>query len=127
MNRPANVLRVLIAVHLVWTFLLTPAAFEPRPFSAISLIGWLSLLLIFTTVGLDIAAFAIVGRNARRAGQLAAVGPFLFVGPFIGDQLGYFASLPAPTRVTVLEIAALVTQIAILFVALRLRRAPVAA
>jgi len=127
MNRPVNVLRVLIAVHLVWTFLLTPAALEPRPFSSISPIGWLSLLLIFTTVGLDIAAFAIVGRNPRRAGQLAAIGPFLFVGPFVGDQLGYFASLAAPARVTVLEIAALITQIAILFVALRLRRAPVSA
>ena len=127
MNRPATPFRVLIAIHVVWTFLLTPAALEPRPFSSISPIGWLSLVLIFTTVGLDIAAFAIVGRNPARAGLLAAIGPFLFVGPFIGDQIGLFASLRPPTQVTLLEVAAFATQLAILAVALRLRREAVTA
>jgi hypothetical protein len=44
------------------------------------------------------------------------------VGPFIGDQLGYFATIAAPTRITVLELLALATQVAILFVAIRIRR-----
>jgi len=122
MSRTAIALRVLIGLHLVWTFLLTPAALEPRPFSTISLIGWVSLVLIFATVGLDIAAFLIVGRNVRRAALLAAIGPFLLVGPVIGDQLGLFASLPAPAQIVALEFAALLTQVAILVVAIRLRR-----
>ena len=122
MTRPATLLRGLIAVHLVWTFLLTPAALEPRPFSSITVVGWVSLALIFTTVGLDIAAFAIVGRNPRTAALLASIGPFLFVGPFIGDQLGFFATLPAPTQVTALEVAALATQLAILFIAMAVDR-----
>jgi hypothetical protein len=124
MIRPATQLRLLIGAHLVWTFLLTPAALETRPFSTITPIGWLSLVLIFTTVALDIAAFALVGRNPRLAGSLAAIGPFLFVGPFLGDQVGLFSSLRAPTTVTALELVAFVTQLAILYVAVRLRREP---
>jgi hypothetical protein len=122
MTRSVTMLRILIAVHLVWTALLTPAALEPRPFSSISPIGWISLALIFTTVGLDIVAFVIVRRNPRLAGLLAAIGPFLFVGPFLGDQLGLFASLPAPARITLLEVLAFLTQLAILYVAIGLRR-----
>jgi hypothetical protein len=122
MSRSATVLRGLIAVHLVWTFLLTPLALEPRPVSSINPLGDVSLLLIFTVVALDIAAFVIVGRNPATAWRLAAVGPFIFVGPFIGDQLGYFATIAAPTRITVLELLAFATQVAIFFVALRIRR-----
>jgi hypothetical protein len=121
MSRPVT-LRILIAVHLVWTFLLTPIALEPRPFSTINPIGWASLAMIFTTVGLDIAAFAILSRNARTAATLAAIGSVLFIPPFVGDQLGLFSTLRPPTQITVVEIAALVTQLAILVVALRLRR-----
>jgi hypothetical protein len=44
------------------------------------------------------------------------------VGPFIDDQLGYFATLAPPTRITVLEVLAFATQLAILFVSLRIRR-----
>jgi hypothetical protein len=122
MSRPTTVLRGLIAVHLLWTFLLTPLALEPRPFSSINLLGYASLALIFTVVGLDIAAFVLVDRRPAVAWRLAAFGPFLFVGPLIGDQLGYFATIAAPLRITVLEVLAFVTQVAILFVALRLRR-----
>lgn len=121
MNRPATILRILIAIHVLWTFLLTPAALEPRPFESITVVGWISLILIFTVVALDIAAFALVGRNPRLAAGLAGVGPFLLVGPVIGDQLGYFATIAAPLQITLLELAALATQVAILFVALRLR------
>jgi hypothetical protein len=127
MNRPIATLRVLIAVHLVWTFLLTPAALEPRPFSSITVIGWLSLVLVFTTVGLDIVAFALAGRNPRTAGLLAAIGPFLFVLAFLADQAGLFATLPAPSQITILEILALATQLAILYVAAGLRRRPLEA
>jgi hypothetical protein len=123
MSRPATLLRALVAVHLLWTFLLTPVALEPRPFSAITAIGYLSLVLIFTVVALDIAAFIFVGRNPRRASSLAAAGPFLFVGPFIGDQLGLFATTRPPTQITVLEIAAFATQLALLYTAVRLRLA----
>ncbi len=122
MPRPTTQLRVLIAAHLIWTVLLTPAALETRPFSAITQLGWISLALIFTTVGLDIAAFVVAERKPRTAGLLAAIGPFLFVGPFLGDQAGLFATLPAPAPITVVEVVALATQVAILFVALRLRR-----
>ena len=125
MKRTTATLRALIGVHLVWTVLLTPAAFETRPFSTITPIGWISLVLIFTTVGLDIAAFILAGRNPRMAGMLAAIGPFLFVGPFIGDQAGLFSTLRAPVQITVLEVLAFLTQLTILWAALRLRRSAV--
>jgi hypothetical protein len=121
MSRPVT-LRILIALHLVWTFLLTPLALEPRPFSTINPIGWVSLAMIFTTVGLDIAAFLLLARRPRTAASIAAIGSVLFIPPFIGDQLGLFSTLAPPTQITVVEVAALVTQLAILVVAVRLRR-----
>ena len=122
MTRYALWLRLFIGLHLLWTVLLTPAVLETRPFSTITQIGWISLALIFTTVGLDIVAFVLAGGRPRIAGLVAAVGPFLFVGPFIGDQLGLFSTLPAPGAIVVVEVLALATQLAILYVALRMRR-----
>lgn len=122
MNRPATQLTLLIVAHLVWTVLLTPAAFETRPFSTFTPIGWVSLALIFTTVGLDIAALILVGRKPQLAGSMAAIGPFLFVGPFIGDQVGLFSTLRPPTAISLLEVLAFLTQLTILWVALRVRR-----
>ena len=124
MIRPATMLRALIGIHVLWTFLLTPLALEPRPFSSITVIGYLSLALIFTVVALDLVAFAVVGRNPRLARRLAVLGPFLLVGPVIGDQLGFFATIAPPFQITLLEIAALATQIAILYVAVRLPLEP---
>jgi hypothetical protein len=122
MFRSATTLRVLILAHLVWTFLLTPVALEPRPFSSISPLGWLSLVLIFTTVALDVAAFGLVGRNPRQAALLAALGPVLFVGPYLGDLLGLFSSIRAPFQIVAMETIAFVTQLAIGYVALGIRR-----
>ena len=116
-------LRILFVAFFVWTFLLTPLALEPRPFSVISPIGFASLALIFTVVVLDIVAFLMLGRNPRTAGLLAAMGPFLYVGPLIGDQGGLFASVRPPLRITIFEVIAFVTQLAILFFAVRLRSA----
>lgn len=44
--------------------------------------------------------------------------------PFVADRAGRFSTLRAPVQITVLEVAALVTQLAILPVALRLRQSP---
>ena len=115
-------LRALVAVHLVWTFLLTPLALEPRPFSSFSPLGFVSLALIFTTVALDVVAFVIVRGRPRLAGTLVAIGALLFAPPFSVDQAGLFSTLPAPTQITILEGAALLTQLALFVVGVRLRR-----
>lgn len=58
------------------------------------------------------------------ASLVAAIGPFLFVGPFIGETiLAFLASVRPPLQVTILEVIAFLTQLAILFFAVRLRRA----
>ena len=116
-------LRILFVAFFVCTFLLTPLALEPRPFSVISPIGFASLVLIFTVVALDIVALLILGRNPRTAGLLAAIGPFLYIGPLIGDQVGLFASIRPPLRITIFEVIAFLTQLVILFFAVRFRSA----
>jgi hypothetical protein len=122
MSRPIALLRGLIVLHLIWTYLLTPLALEPRPFATITVIGWISLVLIFTTVALDIVAFVVAGGRPRLAFLLAAIGPFLLVGPVIGDQVGLFATLPPPPQIVALEALAMLTQLAILYLAVgRLR------
>lgn len=115
-------LRGLVLVHLVWTFLLTPIALEPRPFSSFNLLGFLSLALIFTTVALDIVSFLIVRGRPRLAGTLVAIGALLFAPPFGVDQAGLFSTIPPPTQITILEGAALITQLALFVVGMRLRR-----
>jgi uncharacterized membrane protein len=124
MTVSAVTLRILVGIHLVWTVLLTPIAFEPRPFSSFTALGFLSLAMIFTTVTLDVVAFVISRRRWRAAGTLVVIGGVLFVPPFAIDQLGLFSTQPAPTTIVVLEIAALVTQLALLYVGWRLRRVP---
>jgi len=121
MSRVAQ-LRTLVLVHLVWTFLLTPIAFEPRPFSSFNPLGFVSLALIFTTVGLDIVAFVVVRGRPRLAGTLVAIGALLFAPPFGVDQAGLFSTIPAPTQITILEGAALITQVLLFVVGVRLRR-----
>jgi hypothetical protein len=121
MSRLAQ-LRGLVLVHLVWTFLLTPIALEPRPFSSFGTLAFVSLALIFTTVTLDIIAFVIVRGRPRLAGTLVAIGALLFVPPFGVDQAGLFSTIPAPTQITILEVAALITQLALFVVGFRLRR-----
>jgi len=120
-------LRLLIGVHLVWTFLLTPAAFETRPFASFNPIGFASLALIFTTVTLDIVTLLIVQRRTRLATTLAMVGTALFIPPFLVDRAGLFSTLGAPAAIVVLEYAALITQLAIGYVAYRLRQGTAAA
>ena len=117
-----TILRILVGVHLVWTVLLTPLALEPRPFSSFTPLAFVSLAMIFTTVTLDVVAFVIVGTRTRTAATLVAIGGLLFVPPFIVDQLGLFSTIPAPTQITILEIAALATQLALLYLGMRLRR-----
>ena len=72
---------------------------------------------------LDIAALVLIGRNPRQAALLAAMGPVLFVGPYFGDLLGMFSSIRAPLQIVVMETIAFVTQLAIGYVALGIRRA----
>jgi len=115
-------LRSLVIVHLAWTFLLTPLALEPRPFSSFSPLAFVSLALIFTTVALDVIAFVIVRGRPRLAGTLVAIGALLFAPPFGVDQAGLFSTIPAPTQITILEGAALITQILLFVVGMRLRR-----
>ena len=125
--RGPTVLRILVGVHLIWTVLLTPLALEPRPFSSFTPLAFVSLAMIFTTVMLDVVAFVIVSTRTRTAATLVAIGALLFVPPFIVDQLGLFSTIPAPTQITILEIAALATQLALLYVGIRLRAASSAA
>jgi hypothetical protein len=122
MTVSTNTLRLLVGMHLVWTVLLTPIAFEPRPFSSFTTLGFVSLALIFTTVTLDVVAYVLAPRRPATAGTLVAIGAILFVPPFFIDQLGLFSSQAAPTQIVVLELAALVTQLALLYVGWRLRR-----
>ncbi len=121
MSRLAQ-LRGLVLVHLVWTFLLTPLALEPRPFSSFNPLGFLSLAMIFTTVALDVVSFVIVPGRPRIAGTLVAIGALLFAPPFGIDQAGLFSTIPAPTQITILEGAALLTQLLLFVVGMRLRR-----
>ena len=78
--------------------------------------------MIFTTVGLDIVALINATKRPRFAGTLAVLGALVFVLPFISDQFGFFWKLPAPGAVATLELIAIVTQVAIFVVALRLKR-----
>jgi hypothetical protein len=71
---------------------------------------------------LNIVSFALMARRPRRAALLAAIGPFLFIGPVSADQLGLFSAIAPPFRSSVVEAVAALTQLAILFVAVRLRR-----
>ena len=105
MKRTRNVtaLAVALAVTVVVIVLLTPLGFETRPSSALKPVGYVAIGIIFAGLALFLASIGLLFRRVKLASSLAIAASILFFFPVIGDQTGYFFSVPNPPAITVLE------------------------
>jgi uncharacterized membrane protein YhaH (DUF805 family) len=103
LSRSATALLVVLALTVVVVILLTPLGFETRPSSDLKPFGYAALVTIFLGLGLFLASIVLLFRRAKLASILAILAAVLFFIPVIGDQFGYFFSVPEPPAIGVLE------------------------
>jgi hypothetical protein len=123
LSRTAIALGVLLVLNVVLVILLTPMGFESRPPTALKIVGYVAIAIIFAGLFLDLAAIVLLlFRRARLAASLALLAAVLFFFPIIGDQIGAFFSLPIPAAINTLEYIFTVVLLVTLFVAWRVYR-----
>jgi O-antigen ligase len=103
LSKTATALLVALAATVLVVVLLTPVGFETRSPSALRPVGYAAIGTIFVGLGLFLAAIGLIIRKSSLGPSLAIVASALFFFPVIGDQAGYFFSLPIPPAIRILE------------------------
>lgn len=122
LSRNALALAVALVVNVLVVILLTPMGFESRPPTALKTVGYIAIGTIFLGLALDVASFVLLFKRARLASSLAIVGSVLFFFPIVGDQAGFFFSLPIPPVINTLEYIFVVVLLVTLFLATKVYR-----
>lgn len=122
LSRNVMALAALLVVNVVLVFLLTPLGFESRPSTDLKTVGYIAIGTIFAGLILDLASIALLFRRVRLASSLAIVGSILFFFPILGDQTGFFFSLPIPPVINTLEYVFTVVLLVTLFLASKVYR-----
>jgi uncharacterized membrane protein YhaH (DUF805 family) len=115
-------LAALLVVNVVLVYLLTPLGFESRPPTDLKPVGYIAIGTIFTGLFLDLASIALLFRRVRLASRLAIVGSILFFFPIVGDQTGFFFSVPTPPEINTLEYIFVPVLLVTLFLAWKVYR-----
>jgi hypothetical protein len=120
----ANVraLALALVVNVLLVLLLSPLGFENRPPAALTTVGYVAIGTIFAGVILDLASIALLFRRVRLGSILAIAGSLLFFFPIVGDQAGFFFSLPIPPVINTLEYIFVVVLLVTLFIAWKVYR-----
>jgi hypothetical protein len=121
-SRSPLALALVLLANVVVVMLLTPLGFESRPSTYLKPVGYVAIGTIFVGLIMDLASLVLLLRRARLASTLAMIGSVLFFFPIVGDQAGYFFSLPIPPVVNALEYVLVVVLLINLFLAARVRR-----
>lgn len=110
--------RLLALALIAYAFLdvlLTPLGrLETRSVAQVTVIGFVTLALLF--VGLVLALFALnlLYRKSSRAAAVAIVAAVLYFPAAIADQTGLFSSLRPPTPIAVIELVQAVVAVAVI-------------
>src|ERR1700688_2883144 len=104
-SAPEILLAVTLGVYVGLDVLLTPpAGLETRDPSHVTVIGIVSLALLFVGLGLSIVASVLMFRRSRRMPIIAIVAALLFLPAFLAEQTGNFSSLRAPAAIERIEL-----------------------
>src|SRR5487761_511353 len=110
--------RLLALALIAYAFLdvlLTPLGrLETRSVAQVTVIGFVTLALLF--VGLVLALFALnlLYRKSSRAAAVAIVAAVLYFPAAIADQTGLFSSLRPPPPIAVIELVQAVVAVAVI-------------
>jgi uncharacterized membrane protein YhaH (DUF805 family) len=122
LSRNATALAAVLVVNVLLVFLLTPLGFESRPSTELKTLGYVAIGTIFVGLALDLASIALLARRLRLASALAIIASILFFVPIVGDQVGFFFSLPIPPVINALEYVFAVVLLVTLYLAWRVYR-----
>lgn len=103
LTRVALTLLVALVITVVVVVLLTPLGFETRPTSDLKSFGYAAIAVIFLGLALYLTSIAVLFRRGRSASWFAIAASILLSVPVVGDQFGYFFSVPMPAPIRVLE------------------------
>ena len=100
----AKILAAVIALFLIFGFLLTPAGqLETRSPSKVTVLGIVTLVVYFIGLFAAIAALVLLFRRSRRAPLLAVTAGVLYFPVMVADQSGGFSSLRPPAAISDVE------------------------
>lgn len=122
LSRSVMALAAVLVVNVVLVYLLTPLGFESRPSTDLKTVGYIAIGTIFAGLILDLASIALLFRRARLASSLAIVGSIFFFFPIVGDQTGFFFSVPTPPMINTLEYIFVPVLLVTLFLASKVYR-----
>jgi hypothetical protein len=105
LSRNTIILAIVMIVNVVIIILLTPIGFETRPISALKMLGYIAIAIIFVGLALDLAAIGLLFKRVRvrLASSLAIVSSVLFFLIISVDRTGAFFSVPIPLAINTLE------------------------
>ena len=122
LSRNVMALAAALVVNVLLVILLTPLGFETRPPTDLKTVGYIAIGTIFAGLILDLASIVLLFRRVRLASSLAIIGSVLFFFPILGDQTGFFFSLPIPPVINTLEYIFVVVLLVTLFLASKVYR-----
>ena len=101
-----------LIAYAVLDVLLTPLGrLETRPVAQVTVIGFVTLALLFVGLVLALFALTLLYRRSSRAAAVAIVAAVLYFPAVLADQTGLFSSLRPPAAIAGVELAQAVVAI----------------
>jgi hypothetical protein len=111
-----KILAVTLLAYVVLDILLTPpAGLETRNPAHVTVIGIVSLALLFIGLALSVVALVLLFRRSGRTPIVAIVAAVLFFPAFLAEQTGNFSSLRAPAAIELVELIQAVVAVVVVF------------
>jgi len=115
LSNRAKVLAVTLVAYVVLDILLTPVAgLETRPVAKVTVLGFVSLGLLFVGLVLAIVSLVFLFRRSPRAATAAIVAAFLYFPAVLAEQTGHFSSLRPPAAIESIELVQVVVALAVI-------------
>ena len=105
MSRVGKGLVVLLLAYVVGDILLTPPArLETRDPALVTLLGFITLGLLFLGLLLAIISIVLLLRGSPRAGASAVIAAILYFPAVIAEWSGHFSKLSPPQAIATVEV-----------------------
>lgn len=114
-SNAAKVLAFTLVVYVVLDILLTPLGrLETRPVAQVTVIGFVTLALLFAGLVLALFALTLLYRKSAQAALVAIVAAVLYFPAALADQTGLFSSLRPPAAIAGVELVQAVVALAVI-------------
>jgi hypothetical protein len=111
----ARVVAFILVLYAVLDVLLTPLGrLETRPVAQVTVIGFVTLALLFAGLVLALFSLNLLYRRSSPAAAVAIVAAVLYFPAVLADQTSLFSSLRPPAAIAGVELAQAVVAIIVI-------------